>query len=160
MENSRALGGEISSPRLLHLFSAFTYISADLSSEWFPCLDNPSLGITYPNFAGVSEFKPRSGGETAGWPAIFRMVSNVYILDLSIHTIFIWIFLFHFPSVILLSPWLCVRVALKAEETQHLAKFSFEVEGEAVLKNSFRNRLSLIQHLQVEPDLKMQGILI
>lgn len=110
-----ALGGEVSSPRLMHLFSALTYISADLSSEWFLCLDDPSLGIKYPNFAGVSEFKPRFGSETAGWSAISKMFSNVYIFDLNIHTILIRIFLFNFPSMSLLSPWLCLCVALKSE---------------------------------------------
>lgn len=87
------LGGKISYPWLLHLFSACTYIFADLSSEWFPCLDNPSLGIAYPNFPGVSEFKSRSSCEIAGWPAVSKMISSVHILDL----IFFFSF-FKFPN--------------------------------------------------------------
>lgn len=38
-------GGNMSYPRPLHLFGAFTYIFADLNSERFPCLDNPGVGI-------------------------------------------------------------------------------------------------------------------
>ena len=93
------LGGKISYPWPLHLFSAFTRIFADLSSEWFPCLDNPSLGIIYPNFARVSEFKSRPSCEIAGWPAVSKMISNVCILDLNIQIFFF----FNFPTVILLK---------------------------------------------------------
>lgn len=86
------LGGKISYPWPLHLFSAFTHISADLSSEWFPCLDNPSLGIVYPNVAGVSQFKSRSSCEIAGWPATSKMISNVRILELNSQIVFVLVF--------------------------------------------------------------------
>lgn len=56
---------------------------SDLNSERFPCLDNPSLGIVYPNFSGVSQFKSRSRWEIAGWPAVSKVISNVRILHLN-----------------------------------------------------------------------------
>lgn len=87
------LGGKISYPWPLHLFSTFTYVFADLSSEWFPCLDNPSLGIIYPNFAGVSEFKSRPSCEVADWLAISKMILKCSY-PWSTHPNLLWVFLF------------------------------------------------------------------
>lgn len=116
------LGGKISYPWPLHLFSTFTYIFADLSSEWFPSLDNPSLGIIYPNFAGVSEFKSRPSCEVAGWLAISKMISNVHILDLHIQTFFgffclFWFLFLNFLTVILLRSLTMYTHSPKCERT-------------------------------------------
>lgn len=46
----------------------------------FLCLDKPSLGITYPSFAGVSKFKSRATREIADWPAVSEVLSNVSLI--------------------------------------------------------------------------------
>lgn len=87
-------------------------------------------------------------------PALLRMISNVHIPDLKSQI---------FSSFITSQQWssqgprLCVPAALKAGGTQHLTEYSLETEVEAAFKTLLRNRLSSIQHLQLEPDLKIHG---